>query len=109
MKQAPRAWFHRFSSFLLKLGFLSSQADSLLFVYHSLIGTIYLLLYVDDMVITGSKSHRLHFSLNDERCAMPFDRLHCDLWVRHQFSLLLDIDTMRYSLMIVPDLVGFSL
>ncbi|RVW74886.1 Retrovirus-related Pol polyprotein from transposon RE1 [Vitis vinifera] len=26
------------------------------------------------------KSHRLPFSLNNERCAMPFDRLHCDLW-----------------------------
>ena len=25
------------------------------------------------------KSHRLPFSLNNERCAMPFDRLHCDL------------------------------
>ena len=56
LKQAPRAWFHRFSSFLLKLGFLSSQADSSLFVYHSLVGTIYLLFYVDDMVITGSNS-----------------------------------------------------
>ena len=56
MKQAPRVWFHRFSSFLLKLGFLSSRADSSLFVYHSLVGTVYLLLYVDDMVITESNS-----------------------------------------------------
>ena len=56
LKQAPRVWFHRFSSFLLKLGFLSSRADSSLFVYHSLVGTVYLLLYVDDMVITRSNS-----------------------------------------------------
>ena len=56
LKQAPRAWFHRFSSFLLKLGFLSSQVDSSLFFYHSSVGTVYLLLYVDDMVITGSNS-----------------------------------------------------
>ncbi|RVW74885.1 Retrovirus-related Pol polyprotein from transposon RE1 [Vitis vinifera] len=54
LKQAPRAWFHRFSSFLLKLGFHSSQANSSLFVYHSSLGTVYLLLYVDDMIITRS-------------------------------------------------------
>ena len=56
LKQAPRAWFHRFSSFLLKLCFHSSQADSSLFVYYSSLGTVYLLLYVDGMVITGSNS-----------------------------------------------------
>ncbi|RVW25418.1 Retrovirus-related Pol polyprotein from transposon RE1 [Vitis vinifera] len=60
LKQAPRAWFHRFSSFLLKLGFHSSQADSSLFVYHSSLGTVYLLLYVDDMIITGSTPSLVH-------------------------------------------------
>ncbi|RVX21294.1 Retrovirus-related Pol polyprotein from transposon RE1 [Vitis vinifera] len=60
LKQAPRAWFHRFSSFLLKLGFYSSQADSSLFVYHSSLGTVYLLLYVDDMIITGSTPSLVH-------------------------------------------------
>ena len=54
LKQAPRAWFHRFSHFLLTVGFTSSQADSNLFVYSSAFDTIYLLLYVDDIIITGS-------------------------------------------------------
>ena len=48
------AWFQRFSSFLLQLGFLISKADSSLFVHHSAVGMIYLLLYVDDMVLPGS-------------------------------------------------------
>jgi hypothetical protein len=56
LKQAPRAWFHRFGSFLHTLGFHSSPADSSLFVYHSTLGTVYLLLYVYDMVLTGSSS-----------------------------------------------------
>ncbi|KAE8701310.1 ATP-dependent DNA helicase PIF1-like [Hibiscus syriacus] len=42
----------RFSQFLLGLGFIASLADSSLFVYHGPHGVIYLLLYVDDMVIT---------------------------------------------------------
>jgi len=48
------AWFQRFSSFLLHLGFLISKADSFLFVHHSAAGMVYLLLYVDDIVLTGS-------------------------------------------------------
>ena len=53
-KQAPCAWFQRFSSFLMKLGFLLNQANFSLFVHHTTAGTVYLLLYVDDMVLTGN-------------------------------------------------------
>ncbi|OMO89784.1 Integrase, catalytic core [Corchorus capsularis] len=54
LKQAPRAWFKRFSSVLLEHGFRMSQADSSLFIQRTTRGCIYLLLYVDDTVITGS-------------------------------------------------------
>ena len=53
LKHAPRAWFDRFSSFLLTLGFFCSVADSSLFVRHSAQGIIIILLYVDDIVLTG--------------------------------------------------------
>uniref|UniRef100_A0A2N9HI66 Uncharacterized protein n=1 Tax=Fagus sylvatica TaxID=28930 RepID=A0A2N9HI66_FAGSY len=56
LKQAPRAWFHRFSSFLLAIGFICSRADSSLFVLSKGADLIYLLLYVDDIVVTGSNS-----------------------------------------------------
>ena len=59
LKQDPRAWFQRFSQFLLGIRFTASRVDSSLFVYHSPHGVIYLLLYVDDMVITGSNSSML--------------------------------------------------
>uniref|UniRef100_A0A2N9GCL0 Integrase catalytic domain-containing protein n=1 Tax=Fagus sylvatica TaxID=28930 RepID=A0A2N9GCL0_FAGSY len=54
LKQAPRAWFQRFSSFLLQLGFYCSRADTSLFVFHKHSDIIYLLLYVDDIIITGN-------------------------------------------------------
>uniref|UniRef100_A0A2N9GUK4 Reverse transcriptase Ty1/copia-type domain-containing protein n=1 Tax=Fagus sylvatica TaxID=28930 RepID=A0A2N9GUK4_FAGSY len=54
LKQAPRAWFQRFSSFLLQLGFYCSRADTSLFVFHKHSNIIYLLLYVDDIIITGN-------------------------------------------------------
>ncbi|CAL8085814.1 unnamed protein product [Prunus armeniaca] len=56
LKQAPRAWFHRISSFLLAAGFKQSLSDSSLFIYIVGANTIYLLLYVDDIIVTGSSS-----------------------------------------------------
>lgn len=54
LKQAPRAWYDRFNSFLISKGFLSSQADPSLFALNSDGALIILLLYVDDMLVTGS-------------------------------------------------------
>ncbi|KAJ9544405.1 hypothetical protein OSB04_024112 [Centaurea solstitialis] len=54
LKQAPRAWYHRFVVYLSSLGFLSSKTDTSLFTYHREPDTIYLLLYVDDIILTAS-------------------------------------------------------
>ena len=59
LKQAPRAWFDRFHSQLLRLGFEASIEDSSLFVYHSHQLIIYLLVYVDDIIITGNSSSQI--------------------------------------------------
>ncbi|PRQ23475.1 putative RNA-directed DNA polymerase [Rosa chinensis] len=59
LKQAPRAWFQRMSSFLLSVGFRHSKADSSLFIYQHGLHTIFFLLYVDDIVITGSSDQLL--------------------------------------------------
>ena len=47
-------WFQSFSNALISLGFKSSKADHSLFTYHSSIGTVLLLVYVDDIIIIGS-------------------------------------------------------
>ncbi|XP_060171504.1 uncharacterized mitochondrial protein AtMg00810-like [Lycium barbarum] len=59
LKQAPRAWLERFSLYLLHLGFKCSRAYSSLFTLHSSEGTILLLLYVDDIIVTGSNSKQM--------------------------------------------------
>uniref|UniRef100_A0A2N9EK04 Reverse transcriptase Ty1/copia-type domain-containing protein n=1 Tax=Fagus sylvatica TaxID=28930 RepID=A0A2N9EK04_FAGSY len=56
LKQAPRAWFERFTSHLLTLGFTAFVADASLFVLKQGSVIVYLLLYVDDIIITGSDS-----------------------------------------------------
>ncbi|GJX82574.1 ribonuclease H-like domain-containing protein [Tanacetum coccineum] len=47
LKQASRAWFQRFSSYAIRVGFIHNKTDSSLFVYQQGTKTAYLLLYVD--------------------------------------------------------------
>lgn len=60
LKQAPRAWFAKFSSTIAHIGFVSSSYDSALFIRRSDAGLILLLLYVDDMIITGDDVAGIH-------------------------------------------------
>jgi histone deacetylase 1/2 len=61
LKQAPRAWYSRLSSKLHNLGFISSKADTSLFLYHKSGVTIYMLIYVDDIIVTSSSDQALHY------------------------------------------------
>jgi hypothetical protein len=56
LKQAPRAWFEQFTSHLLTLGIVASIADPSLFIFHHNGIVLYLLLYVDDIILTGNDS-----------------------------------------------------
>ncbi|KAI0495097.1 hypothetical protein KFK09_025244 [Dendrobium nobile] len=56
LKQAPRNWFEKFTSFLQNYGFRSSHSDSSLFLYNFNNIQIFLLLYVDDILVTGNNT-----------------------------------------------------
>lgn len=60
LKQAPRTWFLRFTTFLHTLGFKQSKSDSSLFILHTPTSAAYLLLYVDDIILTASSTTLLH-------------------------------------------------
>jgi hypothetical protein len=65
LKQAPRAWFERFSSVVCAACFSSSDHnpdhDPALFIHTSERGRTLLLLYVDDMLITGDDQKYIAF------------------------------------------------
>lgn len=71
LKQAPLAWFHRMTSFLLSIGFVQSLADPSLFIFRLGCHTIFFLLYVDDIVITGSDDKLVHNFIDE--LAQGFD------------------------------------
>ncbi|RVW86926.1 Retrovirus-related Pol polyprotein from transposon RE1 [Vitis vinifera] len=55
LKQSPRAWFNRFSSVVQEFGIFRNTANHSVFYHHNSSGQcIYLVVYVDDIVITGS-------------------------------------------------------
>uniref|UniRef100_A0A2N9HVG8 CCHC-type domain-containing protein n=1 Tax=Fagus sylvatica TaxID=28930 RepID=A0A2N9HVG8_FAGSY len=59
LNQVPRVWFERFTSHLLTTGFTPSLSDPSLFMYHHGTTVMFLLLYVDDIIITGNDSHAI--------------------------------------------------
>jgi len=78
LRQAPRAWFTRFAEFVIKFGFTATLSDSSLFVLRRGNDVAYLLLYVDDIVLTGSSSALLRFII---------DRLHAEFTVKDMGEL----------------------
>jgi histone deacetylase 1/2 len=54
LRQAPRAWFNRFVEHVVSIGFKQSHTDSSLFIYTRGNTMAYLLIYVDDMILSAS-------------------------------------------------------
>jgi hypothetical protein len=59
LKQAPRAWYNMFGNYLLSLGFVEAKSDTSLFIFRRGFETIYLLLYVDDIILTAFSAELL--------------------------------------------------
>lgn len=67
LKQAPWAWYSRLSAKLLQLGFVASKGDTSLFIYAKSHVTIYLLIYVDDIIVASSSDQAVEAMLTDLR------------------------------------------
>ncbi|KAL6321217.1 hypothetical protein AAG906_016251 [Vitis piasezkii] len=59
LKQSPRAWFGRFSTAMKKYGFQQSNSDHTLFLKHRQGKLTALIVYVDNMIITGDDSEEI--------------------------------------------------
>jgi len=57
LKQSPTAWFGKFSSVVQQFGMTHSETDHSVFYRHSRAKSIYLVIYVDDIILTGSDNH----------------------------------------------------
>jgi hypothetical protein len=88
LKQAPRAWYARIDSYLTRLGFSKSYADPNLY-YKVLNDTpVILLLYVDDLFLTGAKpliqcKRELAFEFNMKNLDLMHYYLGLEVWQKH--------------------------
>ena len=60
LKQAPRCWFAKLSDALKTYGFEQSYSDYSLFMLRRRNTELYVLVYVDDIVISGNQSDAIH-------------------------------------------------
>jgi hypothetical protein len=56
LKQAPHALYQHFAAYLATLGFVSSVTNTALFVLPSGSETTYLLIYIDETIVTSSST-----------------------------------------------------
>jgi hypothetical protein len=59
LNRASRTWYNRFSSYLASIAFVEAKLDMSLFIYRRGDDIVYLLLYVDDIVLTTSTADLL--------------------------------------------------
>lgn len=87
LKQAPRAWFTKLKTYLIQKGFRACQSDTSLFVHQSSSATIYILVYVDDLIITGTNEaliQKFITRLNDVFALKDLGSLHFFSWYSNQ-------------------------
>jgi histone deacetylase 1/2 len=77
LKQSPRAWYAHLSDKLHELGFTSSKADTSLFIFHHDGMTIYMLVYVNDIVLAGSSATAIECLVQTLARTFPIKDLGC--------------------------------
>ena len=65
LKQAPRAWYSRLCGKLHSLSFVPSKSDTSLFFYRKENHVIFMLVYVDDIIVASSSQEAVDALLRD--------------------------------------------
>jgi hypothetical protein len=103
-KQAPRAWYSRLSAKLMKLGFQASKADTSLFFYNKGDATIFVLVYVDDIIVASSTEKATAALLQDLKAEFALK----DLGELHYF-LGIEVNKVRDGITLTHEKYGTDL
>ncbi|PKU65522.1 Retrovirus-related Pol polyprotein from transposon TNT 1-94 [Dendrobium catenatum] len=104
LKQAPRQWYNTFTSYLTSIGFFHNTADPSMLCFKTNCTQVFLLIYVDDILITGN---------NQTEISMIIEKLHKqfsmkDLGQANDF-LGVKIDTLNNSYFLSQKSYAWSL
>ena len=110
LKQALCAWYLKLSSALLSWDFVQCQSDSCMFLYMKSSVVIILLVYVDDILLTGSHPtilQQLIAKLNGQFALKDLGSLHFFLGIKaHRTDSSLHLSQAKYisDLLLKPDM-----
>jgi hypothetical protein len=102
LKQSPRAWYGKLSSHLISCNFKISSVDHSLFVKVEGINTTIILVYIDDIIITGNNQeeiNKIKFQLKENFDIKDFGYLKYFLGIEIAYSKkVLFISQRKYTL-----------
>jgi hypothetical protein len=64
LKQTLRAWYSWFATYLITLWFIEAKSDTSLFIFRHGSDMVYLLRYVDDIIMTASSTELLRQTIS---------------------------------------------
>lgn len=100
LKQAPRTWYNAIHEYILSIGFTISMADPSLFICKDSKSITYMLIYVDDILLTGSSTlvcHDILQSLQTQFAVKNFGPIHYFLGIEfHKISSGFFLHQSRY-------------
>lgn len=106
LKQAPRAWYERKTTTLLGFGFKASKCDPSLLILKTASHCLFILIYVDDIIITGTSMtliQDLITKLNDIFALKPLGDL--DYFLGIQVEILPNSSLLRTRSKYIGDLL----
>ena len=95
LKQAPWAWYTPLSDFLLSIDFHASKVDTFLFILSVGVDIFYLLVYVDDILLTSGNSTMFHYLIQLLSLEFKF----CDLGAIH-YRLGIEVQSTTIGLLL---------
>jgi histone deacetylase 1/2 len=105
LKKAPRAWYARLCSKLIQLGFKPSKGDTSLFYFNKDGVMVYVLVYVDDIIVASSSevaTKTLLKNLESEFALKDLGELHYFLGIEvKQSSEGLLLSQQRYAMDVI--------
>lgn len=75
LKQTLRAWHEKLTQALLQFGLTTLKCDNSLFIYYHQGISLYVLVYVDDILIIGSNYTLIHYLINKMHTTFALKKL----------------------------------
>lgn len=102
LKQVPKSWYTRLSGFLILNDFNNNMTDTSQFVYKKDRIIIWLIIYVDDLIITGNNELEVENFINhlcqEFKCRdLRIPKSFLGMEVIHNFDGSLDKNQSRYA------------